>query len=88
MDLRLFSPHTYHQLHGFHYTIKVFNVKMVLNNYNSVVPINIQEYKSPIIYNSYVTSAQNKHHGPLLRLDTAFIGLDYLDLFGYLRTYK
>ena len=34
-----------------------------------------------------MTSAQNKRHGPLLRLSISFIGLDYLDLIGDIRTY-
>ena len=60
---------------------------MVPNNHNIFIPINRQEAKLSIIYNYYVTSAQKKRHGPLLRLGMAFIGLDSLDLFGDLRTY-
>ena len=58
---------------------------MVLNNHNIVIPINIPEDNLPIIYNSYVTSAQNKRHGTLFRLGMEFIGLDYLDFFGDIR---
>ena len=53
-DVRLFSPQTYHQLHGAHSIIKGFNVKMVLNKHNIVIPIKIQEDNLPIIYNYYV----------------------------------
>ena len=59
---------------------------MVSKNNNIVVPIKIQEANIPIIYNSYVTSAQKKRHGPLLRSGMAFIILDSLDFFGYLIT--
>ena len=59
---------------------------MVLKNHNIAIPINRQESNIPIIYNSYVTSAQNKRNVPLLRLIMELIGLDYLDLFGDLRT--
>ena len=55
------------QLHGAHPIIKGLNVKMVLNNHNTVIPINIQEAILPIIYNYYVTPSQKKRHGPLLR---------------------
>ena len=33
-----------------------------------------------------MTSEQNKSHGSLLRSGMAFIDLDSLDLFGYIRT--
>ena len=59
---------------------------MVLKNHNIFIPINRQEYNLLIIYNYYVTSAQKKCHGQLLRSGMEFIGLDYLDLFGDLRT--
>ena len=55
---------------------------MLLKNHNIDVPINIHEDNLPIIFNYYVTSVQNKRHGPLLRLGIVFIGLDSLDLFG------
>ena len=42
-DVRLFSPQTYHNLHGAHSTVKGFNVQMVLKNHKIVIPINIQE---------------------------------------------
>ena len=42
-DVQLFSPQTYHNLHGAHFTVKGFNVQMVLNNHKIVIPINIQE---------------------------------------------
>ena len=60
---------------------------MLLNNHNIDLPINREEGRIPVIYKSDVTSAQNKLHGPLLRLGMAFISLDSLDLFGYLRIY-
>ena len=55
---------------------------MLLKNHNIDVPINIHEDNLPIIFNYYVTSVQNKRHGPLLRLGIVFIGLDSLALFG------
>ena len=58
---------------------------MVLKHHNIVIPINIQKSNLPIIYNSYVTLAKNKYHGPPLISGMAFIGLDYLGFFGYLR---
>ena len=61
-----FSPQIYHQLHDAKSIIKVFNVRMLLKNNKIVIPINIQEYNLPIIYNSYVTSSQKKRHGPIL----------------------
>ena len=42
-DVRLFSPQTYHQLHGAHSIIKGSNAQIVLNNHIIVIPINIQE---------------------------------------------
>ena len=74
-----FSPQNYHQLHYALSIIKVFNVKTVLNNHNIVIPINRQEANFTTIYNYYVTSAQNKCHGPLLILGMEFIGLEILE---------
>ena len=42
MDVRLFSPQTYNQIHGANSIIKGFNVKMVPNNHNTAIPLNIQ----------------------------------------------
>ena len=84
--MRLFSPQTHHQIHCDHSIIKIFNAQTLVKNHNNDVPINRQEDTPPIIYNSYVTRTQNKLHGPLLRLGMTFISLDYLDLFGDLRT--
>ena len=84
--VQLLSPQNYHQLHIAHYIIKVFSVKIALKNHNIITPINRQEDNLSIIYNSYVTSAQYKRNVTLLRLSMVLIGLDYLYLFGYLRT--
>ena len=65
---------------------KRFNVQMLLKNHIIGTLINRQEAKLPIIYNSYVTSAQNKCHRPILISDMAFINLDFLGFFGYLIT--
>ena len=86
--MRLFSPQNYRQLHGAHSIIEGFNVKMLLNNHKIVILINRQDANLPIIYNSYVTSAQNKRHRQLLRLGMDFIGLGSLDLFGDIRIDK
>ena len=86
--MQLFSPQNYHQLHGANYITKISNVQMVLNNHKMVIPFNRQETNLPIIYNSYVTSAQNKRHRQLLRLGMEFIGLGSLDLFGDIRIDK
>ena len=59
---------------------------MLWNKQSIDVTIIRQEYNLPIFYNYYVTSEKNKCHRTLLRLGMAFIGLDYLDLLGYLRT--
>ena len=59
---------------------------MVLKNHKIFMPINIQEYNLPIIYNLYVSSAQNKHHGTVLISGMAFIGLDSLGLISGIRT--
>ena len=80
-NVRIFYPQNYHHLCGAHSIIKLCNVQMVLKNHNIVIPINILEANLPIIYNSYVTSAQNKRHGPLLISGMAFIGLDSLGFF-------
>ena len=59
---------------------------MVLKYHNIFITINKQETKLPIFYNSYVTSAQDKFHGLLLRLGIAFTSLNSLGFFWNLRT--
>ena len=59
---------------------------MVQKNQNIVISINREEANLSIIYNYYVTSAQKKCYGPLFISGMAFIGFDYLDLFGDIRT--
>ena len=59
---------------------------MVPKKHNIFIPINRQEANLPIIYNSYVTSAQKKFHEPLLISGMVFICLGYLDPFGGLIT--
>ena len=62
-DVELFFPKTYHQIHCEHSIMKGFNVQMVLNNHNIVIPISIQEANLPIIHNLYVTSEQKNAMG-------------------------
>ena len=76
-DVRPFYPQNYHQLHGAHSTIKGLNVQISPKNHNIFIPINRKEANLPIIYNSYMTSAQKKRHGPLLRSGIKCIGFDY-----------
>ena len=60
---------------------------MLLKKHNIVIPINRHETNLPMIYNSYVTSAQMKRHGPLLRSGMALTVFYYLDFFGDPGTY-
>ena len=86
-DVQIFSTQTYHQIHGENSIIKGFNVQMLLKNHKIFILINIQEANPPIIYNFYVTSAQKKRHGQILRSGIAFIGFYYMYFFGDIRTY-
>ena len=84
--VRLFSPQTHHQMHGAYYVIKLFNIKMVLKSHNIAIPINRQEANLPIIYHSYMNSAQKKRRGTLFISGMEVIGLDYLGSFGSIVT--
>jgi len=85
-DVRLFSPQTYHQLHGGRSIVEGFNVTMQLRRRNIVIPINRKEANLPIVFNSFVNSAEKKRHGPRMRSCMALTGLASLDFFGDLRT--
>ncbi len=54
MDMQLFSPQTYHQMHGGRSKVDANCVIMKLRRQNIVIPIEYGGCNLPIIYNATV----------------------------------
>jgi hypothetical protein len=69
MDVRLFSPHTYHQMHGGYSKVYGDCIKMLLNTSEIQIQILREKHYLPIVFDSYVspkvkkTLASSMHSG-------------------------
>ena len=84
-DVRLFSPQTYHQMHGGYSRINGDYVEMNLKNNKIVIPIRCEQANSPIVFDSYVTTKQKNEVGPHIRSAMAYSNMSLLDFFGDLQ---
>ena len=60
VDIRLFSPQTYHQMHNFSSTITAKQVVMHLKDHNIVIPIDSGPSNLPIVWNPSVSAAEQR----------------------------
>ena len=81
-DVRLFSPQTYHQMHGGHSMARAHQVEMKLSNHRIIIPVNLGGTNLPAVYNSFVTEQQKKDIGHQMRSSFAYSRLTKLDFFG------
>ena len=82
-DVRLFSPQTYHQLHGGHSVVVGNQVTMRMTNHSRInIHIETCGTNLPVIHNSFVTEHQKRHIGPQMPSLLAHSRLGQLDLFG------
>ena len=71
-DVRLFSPQTYHQIHGGYSRINDDSVEMNLKNNKIVIPICHEQANLPIVFDSYVKTKQKNEVGPHIRSTMAY----------------
>ena len=66
-DVRLFSPQTYHQMHGGNSYLCGGCVEMNLKDNIIVIPIHRELANLPILYKSFVSAKEKKEVGPQIR---------------------
>ena len=65
--VRLFSPHTYHQMNGGNSVLKENQVTIHLPFNRIQIPIDIGRTYLPMVHNSFVTEHQKRAIGPQMR---------------------
>ena len=85
-DVRLFSPQTYHQMHGAHSYVSGDAVEMTCKGNWIVIPISRDQSNFPIIFNSFVSTQEMKKSGQHIQSAMAYSNLSKLDFFGDLKT--
>ena len=83
-DVRIFSPQTYHQMHGGYSRINGGCMEMNLKNNKIIIPIRREQANLPIVFDSYLTTKQKNEVGPHIRSAMAYSNLSLLDFFGYI----
>ena len=56
MDVRLFSPHTYHQMHGDYSEVHSNCIKMLLKTSEIQIPIVKEKHNIPVVFDSFSLS--------------------------------
>jgi hypothetical protein len=85
-DVRLFSPQTYHQLHGSHSEVYGDRVEMILPDHRIIIPIDRNGANLPIVKDCSVSTREKELYGPKLMSALARTGLECLDFFGGIAT--
>ena len=87
-DVRLFSPQTYHQIHG---GPSVAHGNQVTTNFpfNRIhIPVDLGGTNLPVAHNSFVTDNQKREIGPQMCSSLAYSRISNLDTFGDLNTIR
>ncbi len=79
MDVRLFSPHTYHQMHGGYSEVYGDCIKMLLNTSKIQIQIVQEKHNLPIIFDSYVSPKVKKTLASSMRFGLCHTRLNALD---------
>ena len=70
-SVRLFTPQTYHQMHGIHSVFNRNQVTMHLPFYRIHIPVDLGGTNLPVVHNSFVTEHQKREIGPQIRSSLA-----------------
>ena len=81
-DIRLFSPQTYHQLHGGHSTVDGDKVIMHLDQHCIEILIDRNKTNLPILDNTAVTDKEKRKASPFIRSALAATEARQVDIFG------
>ena len=77
--LRLFSPQTYHQIHGGNSYLCNDCVEINLKDNTIVIPIRCELANLPIVYNTFVSTKEKMDVGPHIRSAMSYYNLYMLD---------
>ncbi len=80
-DVRLFSPQTYHQMHGGHSEVYAESIQMKLRT--STISITIEQGLTnlPVVHDSFVSEKAKRGLGPLMRSGLCRTRISVLDCF-------
>jgi hypothetical protein len=81
MDVRLFSPHTYHQMHGGYSKVYGDCIKMLLNTLKIQIQIVQEKHNLPVVFDSYVSPKMKKTLASSMRSGLCHSQLNALDFF-------
>jgi hypothetical protein len=80
-DVHLFSPQTYHQMHGGHSEVYSGYIKMLLNTSEIQIQIVREKHTLPVVFDSYVSSKVKKTLASSMRSGLCRTRLNALDFF-------
>jgi len=80
-DVRLFSPQTFHQMHGGHSEVHGDRVEILLDHHTIVIPINREQTNLPVIQDSWLTSKEKQAYGTQMKSALSWSGLYQLNFF-------
>ncbi len=81
MDVRLFAPHTYHQMHGGYSKVYGDCVKMLLKTSEIQIQIVREKHNLPIVFDSYVSPNMKKMLASSMRSGLCHTQLNAFDFF-------
>ena len=81
-DVRLFSPQTYHQMHGGYSEVHGQSIQMMLCTSTISITINQGLTNFPVVHDSFVSEKAKRGLGPLMRLGLCQTRMPVLDFFG------
>jgi hypothetical protein len=81
-DVRLFSPQTYHQMHGGYSKVYGQSIQMKLRTLSIHIDIVREHANLPIVHDSFVSEKAKRGLAPLMRSGLCQTRLSVLDFFG------
>jgi hypothetical protein len=80
-DVRLFSPHVYHQIHGGYSKVHGNCIKMLLNISEIQIPIVKEKHNRPVVFDSFASSKAKRAFACNVHSSTCHKRLNVLDFF-------
>ncbi len=84
-DVRLFSPQTYHQMHGGNSEVYGQSIQMKLRTSSIHIDIIWDQANLPVVYDSFVSEKAKRGLAPLFQSGVCQTGLFVLDFFGEIK---
>ncbi len=82
IDVRLFSPQTYHQIHGGYSEVYGQSIQMKIHTSTIAISISRDLTNLPVVFDSFVTEKAQRALGACMRSGLCQTGLSALDFFG------